>query len=49
MPGHLILVRPHTSLLDGPVIARYLQWVDIAATCSPSIQIMLATLSGEGR
>ncbi|BBF66189.1 lysophospholipid acyltransferase family protein [Acidithiobacillus ferridurans] len=24
MPGHLILVRPHTSLLDGPVIARYL-------------------------
>ena len=24
MPGHLILVRPHASLLDGPVIARYL-------------------------
>ncbi len=24
MPGHLILVRPHASLLDGLVIARYL-------------------------
>ena len=24
MPGHLILVRLHASLLDGPVIARYL-------------------------
>ncbi|WP_226818764.1 1-acyl-sn-glycerol-3-phosphate acyltransferase [Acidithiobacillus montserratensis] len=27
MPGHLILVRPHTSLLDGPVVARYLQQI----------------------
>ncbi|MEY2343179.1 hypothetical protein AB4090_13875 [Acidithiobacillus sp. IBUN Pt1247-S3] len=27
MPGHLILVRPHTSLLDGPAVARYLQCV----------------------
>ncbi|MGE0047765.1 MAG: 1-acyl-sn-glycerol-3-phosphate acyltransferase [Acidithiobacillus sp.] len=25
MPGHLIVVRPHASLLDGPIIARYLQ------------------------
>ena len=24
MPGHLILVRPHASLLDGPIVARYL-------------------------
>ncbi|WP_248885665.1 1-acyl-sn-glycerol-3-phosphate acyltransferase [Acidithiobacillus acidisediminis] len=27
MSGHLILVRPHVSLLDGPVVARYLQMV----------------------
>ena len=27
MPGHLILVRPHASLLDGPVIARYLHQI----------------------
>ncbi len=27
MAGHLILVRPHTSLLDGPVIARYLHQI----------------------
>ena len=27
MSGHLILVRPHASLLDGPVVARYLQIV----------------------
>ena len=27
MPGHLILVRPHTSLLDGLVVARYLHQI----------------------
>lgn len=27
MPGHLILVRPHASLLDGPVVARYLHQI----------------------
>jgi 1-acyl-sn-glycerol-3-phosphate acyltransferase len=27
MPGHLILVRPHASLLDGPVVARYLRHI----------------------
>lgn len=25
MPGHLILVRPHTSLLDGPMVAWHLR------------------------
>lgn len=25
MPGHLILVRPHASLLDGPAVALYLR------------------------
>ena len=27
MPGHLILVRPHAFLLDGPVVARYLHQI----------------------
>ena len=27
MPGHLILVRPHMSLLDGLVVARYLHQI----------------------
>jgi len=27
MSGHLILVRPHVSLLDGPIVARYLQQI----------------------
>ncbi|WP_437559369.1 1-acyl-sn-glycerol-3-phosphate acyltransferase [Acidithiobacillus sulfuriphilus] len=27
MPGHLILVCPHASLLDGPVVARHLHQI----------------------
>ena len=33
MPGHLLLVRPHASLLDGPVVARHLQHIGWHGGC----------------